>query len=116
MEPLQLPKRNNPEFHVRAAVIRMLESRKWYVKICHSSMYSSGFPDLYCTHLKHGPRWVEVKLPNMQGSRFTAAQLKEFPLLSANGTPIWILTGATESEYKKLFMPENLMEYLIMKM
>lgn len=78
-------------------------------------MYSAGFPDLFATHKKYGPRWIEVKLPGMIGSAFTPAQLEEFPKLANNGAPIWILTGATESEYKKLFMPENWFQYFVMK-
>lgn len=72
-----------------------------------------GFPDLYCTHVNYGPRWVEVKLPNMQGSRWTIAQKEEFPKLHNNGSPIWILTGATPEEYKKLFEPANFLYYFV---
>lgn len=115
MEPLKLPNKKGPEFHIRAAVIKMLHLKGWYVKIVHSSEYSSGFPDLYATHKKYGPRWIETKLPNMEGSRFTAAQMETFPKMSANGSPIWILVAATENEYKKLFAPENFMEYMILK-
>jgi hypothetical protein len=78
-------------------------------------MYQSGFPDLYATHAKYGCRWIEVKLPGMKKSRFTKAQMTEFPKLVNNGTPIWILTGATEYEYRKLFQPCNWMEYTLLK-
>lgn len=115
MKPKQLPPRQGPEAKIRAEIVIFLTHRGWYVKITHGSAYQSGFPDLYCTHKKYGIRWVEVKLPNMIGSRWTDAQREEFPNLSSNGTPIWILTGANEQEYKKLFQPENWLEYYLLK-
>lgn len=93
----------------------MLESKGWVVRIVHGSVFQSGLPDLYCTHAKFGPRWIEVKLPNMEGSRWTAAQKTTFPLLENNGTPIWILVAATDSEYRKLFQPSNWLEYFLLK-
>lgn len=86
-------------------------------------MYQSGFPDLYCTHPKYGIRWIEVKLPNMKGSVFTPAQLKEFPKLASHGTLIWIITAATNTEYRKLFirdpvsgrLKDNWFEYMFIK-
>lgn len=79
----------------------------------HGSVYQSGFPDLYCTHIKYGARLVEVKLPGMKGSKFTPAQLEWFPILHGNGSPIWVLVAANEAEYKKLFQPANLLEYML---
>jgi len=76
----------------------------------HGSLFQSGLPDLYATHSRYGPRWIEVKQPI--DFSFTGAQLDRFPKLSANGTKIWILTAATESEYKKLFLPANWAFYL----
>jgi hypothetical protein len=93
----------------------MLQRYGWIVKIIHGSALQSGLPDLYCTHQKFGPRWIEVKLPNMDGSRWTSEQKKWFPILSSNGTPIWVLVAATESEYRKLFQPENWLEYFLLK-
>lgn len=68
-------------------------------------MYQSGFPDLYCCHLRYGQRWVEVKMPTRYS--FTPAQIETFPALSAKGVGVWILTEATESQYKLLFQPAN---------
>lgn len=115
MEPKALPQRRGPEYKVREAIVLYLTERGWYVKITHGSAYQSGFPDLYATHRIHGPRWIEVKLPNMAGSRFTNAQLEEFPKLSVNGTKIWILVAANDNEYRKLFQPENWLEYFMLK-
>jgi hypothetical protein len=115
MEPKPLPARRGPEYKLRKDIIDFLEARGWFVKILHGSAYQEGFPDLYCTHRIYGPRWIEVKLPNMDGSRWTKAQTIEFPKLSANGTKIWVLVAATESEYKKLFGPDNWFEYMLIK-
>lgn len=115
MNPKKLPPKHGPEYHVREAIVKMLEMRGWYVKKVHGSMYQSGFPDLYCTHKKHGIRWIEVKLPNMEGSRWTKDQLADFPKLADNGTPIWVLTAATEYEYRKLFGPDNWFEMFLIK-
>lgn len=115
MEPKQLPGKKGPEAIIKEALITYLEQRGWIVKVTHGSIYQNGLPDLYCTHRIHGPRWVEVKLPNMTGSKFTKAQNEWFPKLSANGTKIWILTAATDVEYKKLFEPENWFTYYLLK-
>lgn len=76
-------------------------------------MLQQGFPDLYATHKDYGPRWIEVKLPMMKGSRWTGAQQIEFPRMVDNGSPIWILTAADEAEYRKLFLPSNFYYYFI---
>jgi hypothetical protein len=80
--------------------------------VIHGDANNMGWPDLYITHKRYGGRWVECKLPEMRGSKFTAAQLEWFPKMSANGTGIWILTAATETEYEKLFKPQNWYHYL----
>ena len=108
-------KREAPETKVRGEIITFLEHRQWYVKILHGGVYQSGFPDLFATHKNHGIRLIEVKLPNMSGSRFTKHQRECFPLFVSNGAPIWILTAATEYEYRKLFAPCNWMEYFLLK-
>ena len=73
-------------------------------------MYQEGFPDLYCCHFRFGPRWIEVKMPT--GYAFTPAQIKTFPEFNAKGVSVWIMTAATEFEYKKLFKPQNWHTYL----
>ena len=82
----------------------------------HGSVYQQGIPDLYATHRDHKARWIEVKLPDMKGSRFTKAQIEFFPQLHNNGSPIWVLVAATDNEYKKLFQEANLMEYMLLSM
>lgn len=109
---LQL-KKDNPEKRIQKAVEEFLTNRGWYVLRTHGNAVQSGFPDDYCTHKRYGPRWVEIKLPGMKGSQFTAAQLEVFPKLINNGAGVWIITGATEEEYRKLFKKPNYWEYLI---
>lgn len=104
--------RGNDEAKIQSALTDYLKIRDWLVKPTHGNMYQSGFPDLFCGHQRYGIRWVEVKLPDMKGSRFTAAQLEWFPKFSGAGVGIWILTAATEGEYKKLFGPPNWHTYL----
>jgi hypothetical protein len=81
----------------------------------HGSMYQMGIPDLYATHIEFGQRWIEVKLPQMKGSKFTGAQLEVFPQLEKFGAGVWILTAATQKEYFKLFERSNLTYYMIGK-
>lgn len=102
---------------LQEAWIVFLEARGWFCKPTHGSAWQSGFPDLFISHKSHGPRWVEVKLVDMKGSKFTKAQLAVFPDFIQNGSPIWILTKVCEQEYNKLFtQPEgNYLEYLMMK-
>ncbi len=109
------PKRygkKGPEAKVQNAIIDYLRVRGWLVMATHGNMYQSGFPDLFCCHNRYGQRWVEVKLPNMKGSKFTPAQLEDFPKICANGSGVWILTGGNETEYAKLFKGSNWYQYL----
>ena len=110
MQKLRL--RQRPEAKIQKAIIDQLLLRGWYVRVINASENLTGFPDLYATHSKYGPRFIEVKRPNMKGSSFTPAQLDSFPKFLANGTKIWILTAATHQEYDKLFLPENCSTYL----
>jgi hypothetical protein len=117
MEPKSFA-RGKPEEAIRTQLKAYLEVRGWFVIITHGNAYQSGLPDLYATHKKFGGRWIEVKLPGMVGSKFTNAQLEVFPKLCLNGSPVWVLTGATKDEYDKLFTMKqgNFEVYLIQQM
>jgi hypothetical protein len=111
-----LPKhtrKDGPESKIQDSVICLLRIKGWYVKATTGNMYQSGFPDLFACHSRYGQRWIEIKLPEMKGSHFTAAQLEDFPKLSANGSGVWIMCKATEDEYMKLFKPANWYVYLM---
>lgn len=99
-----------PERIIQDAIIKMLRGYGWYVMETHGNMYQRGFPDLYTTHSQYRMRWVEIKNPDKY--QFTPAQLECFPKMSANGSPIWVLTAPTKFEYDKLFGPENWYQYL----
>lgn len=104
--------KSGPEAIIQRDVITLLLQKGWYVVVIPGSKYLSGMPDLYATHSRYGSRLIEVKLPGMVGSKFTPAQLEKFPKLAANGSGIWIITAATESEYNLLFKRQNWWMYL----
>lgn len=106
----KLKLRQRPEAKIQKEIVEMLQVRGWLVRVMHASESSNGWPDVWSSHYKYGQRFIEVKLPNMKGSSFTAAQLEWFPKMVANGCPIWILTGASVQEYDKLFRPQNFTE------
>jgi len=103
---------DGPEAKIQREITEYLKIRDWLVKPTIGNLFQSGFPDLFCAHRMKGARWIEVKLPDMKGSRFTPAQLSWFPQFSAAGVGIWILTGANEAEYAKLFSAPNWMMYM----
>lgn len=110
MNPVALRHKEGPEAKIQEKLIQFLRAREWFVKSTHGNMYQSGFPDLYCSHRRYGIRWIEVKYA--ESYSFTPAQLETFPLMSANGTGIWILVEACEEEYQKLWKPANWIMYL----
>lgn len=111
MEPMpKLPRKKGPERIIQDNLIKFLRGYDWLVKETHGNLYQSGFPDLYCYHIKYGQRWVEVKNPGKYS--FTTAQMEWFPKFSAHQCGIWILTAANEAEYQKLFKPANWYLYL----
>ena len=112
MEPFDPKKRKGPEAQIQEDIIEMLELKGWFVKVTHGNMYQSGFPDLFACHALLGHRWIEVKKPGFKGSKFTKAQLRDFPKFCANGSNVWILTAATKEEYDKLNDECNWWQYL----
>ena len=88
----------------------MLRNKGWLVREMFGTAVQSGFPDLYATHSNYGCRWIEIK--RAKSYSFTAAQLEWFPKFCANGSGIWILVAATQSEYEKLFAKYNWCWYL----
>ena len=104
------PKHKRPEKKIQKAIIKMLRIKGWFVKETHGSVYQSGFPDLFASHSRYGQRWIEVKNP--KAYKFTQSQLEDFPKFCANGSGVWILISASESEYAKLFKKFNWWTYL----
>jgi hypothetical protein len=99
-----------PENIIQTDIINFLKLRDWYVINMTGNEFQMGVPDLYACHKRYGARWIEVKRKDKY--RFTPAQMDVFPELTAKGVGIWILTAATESEYKKLFGPANWWTFL----
>ena len=96
---------------IQREIVAMLREKEWFVKVTNGNMYQTGFPDLYCCHYLYKERWIEVKRPT--NFKLQPSQMRDFPLLCANGSAVWILTAATESEYKKLFKPYNWYQYCL---
>ena len=97
--------RTSPEAAIQEAIISFLERRGWYVKATHGNAYTSGWPDLYCFHKKHGYRWIDVKNPKRFG--YTKAQIQQWPDMHEAGIGIWIMFAADEENYSRLFNPPN---------
>jgi hypothetical protein len=105
--------KSGPEHKIQEKIIKKLRYLEWFVKVMHGNKFQLGFPDLFACHKRYGIRLIEVKLPDMKGSRFQASQIETFPLLVAHGAGVWILTGDSDSEYNKLFKKSNWHHYLL---
>ena len=102
-------KRERPEAKVQAALIDFLTQREWVVDATHGNAFQKGFPDLYCAHVRHGQRWIDCKVEGKYS--FTKAQIARWPIWERVGVGIWILTGANEEQYARLFRPPNMRDY-----
>jgi hypothetical protein len=102
-----------PETIIRNALLDYLRARGWYVEIFYCGQLQKGIPDLGIWHPLHGFRWIDVKRPKVY--RITDPQRRKWSLWEKTTLPglrVWILTGATDVEYKKLFGPPNWRDYL----
>jgi hypothetical protein len=95
---------------IQERIVKRLKELNWWVKKTHGNAWQSGFPDLFAANRRYGVRWIETKRPDYQS--FTEAQLRDFPLMSNNGAPIWVLTGEDDWEINKLFRHQNWHHYL----
>jgi hypothetical protein len=102
--------KHGPEYKIQKAIIDFLSARGWHVERIVGGAFQMGLPDLYVAHPKWGQRWVEVK--NDGRYSFTRAQKIKWPVLEMYGVGIWILKGATQEEYDKLFAPPNWRDYV----
>jgi hypothetical protein len=99
-----------PENIIQGDIIKFLTLRKWFVMNMTGNYEQMGVPDLYACHSVHGARWIEIKRAGKY--RFTKWQVPIFQKLTEKGIGIWILTAATDYEYKKLFGPPNWWHFL----
>lgn len=104
-----LTRRAKPEAKIQAEFARYLTARGWLVEQTHGSRYQSGFPDLFLAHRAHGQRWVDCKNPKAYS--LTRAQQLKWPAWERAGVGIWIITGATQDDYDRLFGPPNWRDY-----
>ena len=95
---------------IQEDIVQFLTLRGWLVHVTHMNMMEKGWPDLNCLHPKYGPRFVDVKRP--QVGQCTKAQKEFWPMMHQFGSGPHIMTAATEFEYKKLFGPPNYADYL----
>jgi hypothetical protein len=101
--------KHGPEWHIQEELREFLEARGWLVERMIGNAFQVGIPDLYCRHPKWGERWIDVK--NAKSYSFTKAQRHKWPIWEKFNCGIWILTGATEAEYAKLFQKPNWREF-----
>lgn len=89
--------------------MKFLENRGWIVERMHGNLYQSGIPDLYCFKKEYGERWIDVKVEGRYS--FTKAQIIKWPQWESAGIGIWILTGAGQIDYDRLFDKPNWRDY-----
>jgi len=92
---------------IELTIRKVLESQGWLVEKTHGNEYQAGWPDLWCYHVVHGARWIEVK--RLSG-KLTLAQRKKFKAWLDVGVGIWILTS--KEEISLIHGPQNAQEWL----
>lgn len=97
------------EATIQNELVAYLTARGWLVERLVGNAFQVGIPDLFCFHRTWGFRWIDVKVEGRYS--FTKAQKLKWPFWEAFGCGIWILTGADEANYKRLFGPPNWRDY-----
>lgn len=95
--------KTNTKNELRDKIADFLRMRDWFVLTLHSNGYQYGLPNMFATHKTYRSRWIHAK----GNSQYTSAQLESFPKMLAFGSGVWVLTGADNSEYTKLWKPSN---------
>jgi hypothetical protein len=95
---------------IQEDIVHFLSLRGWLVHVTHMNMMEKGWPDMNALHPKYGIRFIDVKRP-YQG-QCTKAQKEYWPMMQAFGHAPYIMTAATEVEYKKLFGPPNYTDFM----
>jgi len=122
MKPFKARGGRKPETILQKNLIKFLQSKGWVTKETHGSAYSSGWPDLFIfrrigTAKLWRPgdhKWIDTKILRNGKIHLTEAQHTFWPIMLKNGQGIWIMTEVSDREYKKLFEPPNLVEYMLM--
>jgi hypothetical protein len=96
-----------PEAVLQEAIVGFMGQRGWFVQNMHGNAFQKGVPDLYCFQEQLDMhRWVDVKRP--EHHVYTPDQCRVWPGWKPG---VWIMMGATEEWYQKLFEQPNFMEY-----
>ena len=90
------------ESKIASDIKKLFMSRGWEVMNTHGNQYQKGFPDAYCIHPLYRQRWVEYKRPKV--GRYTKDQLKCFPVFEKCGIGVWVMTEASEEQYKAVIV------------
>jgi hypothetical protein len=101
--------RNREEQKIQDDLVSYLEARNWLVERLIGNAFQRGIPDLYTFRSDHGGRWIDVKVEGKY--TFTKAQRIKWPKWERFGLGIYILTGADQANYDKLFAPPNWRDY-----
>lgn len=101
--------KHGPEFFIQNDLIDYLRARGWLVERFVGNAFQFGIPDLYAWHPKWGQRWIDVKVEGKY--TFTKQQKRKWPVWERAQLGIWILTGADQKNYDKLFQPPNMRDY-----
>ena len=96
---------------IQRDIVKFLQLRGWLVHVTHMNQMESGWPDLNIIHPRYGVRFVDVKVPN-KGS-LTKRQKEYWPTMHTFGAGPYIMTAATEYEYRKLFGKPNYSDYMV---
>ena len=102
--------KHGKEYFIQRDLIAYLKVRGWLVERIVGLAWQYGLPDLFIAHKKWGQRWVDVKVERKYS--FTKAQKIKWPLWELHNIGIWILTGADQANYDKLFSPPNWRQYV----
>lgn len=105
----KLRSKHGAEWVIQRDLMRFLRERGWLVERTHGNLFQQGFPDLYVSHKKFGQRWIDVKNP--VSYQYTKAQCQKWPIWDSFGIGIWIIVGANQEEYDKLFATPNWRDY-----
>ena len=109
MKTPKLREKHGPEWKIQQHLVKYLRERGWVVEVMQGNMFQTGIPDLFIAHPKFGIRFIDCKNPVRY--TFTKAQRKKWPIWERHGVGIWILVGADEENYDKLFTPPNWRDY-----
>jgi hypothetical protein len=100
MDSFKPRRRRNPESNLTDEIREALVLDGWHTEKIHGSAMQEGLPDLYITKALRGGgrlnKWLEIKMPTRRGNVFTNAQLEKFPVLSRNGTQIYVVDDVTK--------------------